>query len=110
MAQLTVAIISRDGVSIDAVAAASGGDSFANTRGRTVFYVFNTDGSDTDVTFVIPGTVDGQAIVDRVVTVEFGATDPHLIGPFGQEYEDANGNIDVTYEKVTSLTVRAIKI
>ena len=110
MAQLNVTAIVRDGLPISAVAAAAGGDSFSNAaRGRTFLYVFNEDGTDTDVTFVLPGTVDGQAIADRVVTTFAAAGEPYLIGPFGQEYEDANGNIDVTYEKVTNLTVRAIK-
>src|SRR5690349_4664641 len=37
--------------------------------GRTILTVRNADTSSHQVTFETPGTVDGQAIADRVVTV-----------------------------------------
>lgn len=109
MATLTVNSLSRDGFNLTDgdTAAAGGGDEFANT-GQEYLYVDNQDGTDTDVTFVTQATADSQAIGDRVVTVPAG--ERMLIGPFPTNiYNDGNDRVQVTYEKVTSLTVAVVK-
>jgi len=78
---LTVTALSRAGVAPPAEVAgdAVNGNSVAND-GRTWVEATNTDASSHTVTFAIPGTVDGQAIGDRVETLAASASARY--GPF----------------------------
>jgi hypothetical protein len=101
---------SRNGLIISSglTAASSGGDQFANTE-REQLIVKNADASSKDVTFVSQQTVDGQAVADKTVTVAAG--DTMAFGPFpAGTFNDAGGNLQVTYSAVTSVTVKVIKI
>jgi hypothetical protein len=85
---LTVVQASRDGV--DSPTPADGdttnGHVVRNT-GRTMITVANADaGSPHTVTFVIPGTVDGQAVADRTVSIP-----PSASQEFGQFPTDVYG-------------------
>lgn len=97
------------GTALTLSAANGGGDTMtANDRG--VLVVRNGDGTSTNVTVVVPG-VDkyAQARPDVVVAVAAGATT--VIGPFPTDLADpADRLIDITYSKVTSLTVGAFTV
>lgn len=98
---------------LGAVAAAGGGDSFAND-GYTVLYVKNGGGSPITVTIDAPGGVSPEAAQafnpDVQFTVAAGAE--RLIGPFVDKtrFNDANGRVGVTYSGVTSVTVSPIRV
>ena len=103
MAVLTAVTVSRSGVTFTPVSAAGGGDSFANA-GQQIFYCKNAGVSSVNVTFAVTATVDGLAATNRVVAVAAGAE--RLIGPFPTgTYNDVNGNVQITYSGVTSVTV-----
>lgn len=103
MATLVVDTITRDGLNPTMVAAAGGGDQFANT-GKEFVEVDNADAAPMTATFVTQKTVDGQAVGDRAVTVPAG--ERRIIGPFDPSvYNDSNGNLQITYSAVTSVTV-----
>lgn len=107
MAALTVAQLTADGVVTAMVAAAGGGDSFANT-GDQIFEVNNGSGGSITVTIVTPATVGGRAVADVAAAVpagqrwRFGPFDPAL-------FNDATGSVQVTYSGVTTLTVQAFR-
>ncbi len=96
-------------------AATSGGDSFAND-GRTFFLVKNANGSTATIT-ITPGNatraVPGVGVVTKstVSVVVPATTGEAIIGPFPPAfYNDASGNVNVTYSAVTSLTVAAVRL
>ena len=61
------------------------------------------------VPFVTKKTVEGQAVADLAVSVTNGTE--QLVGPFPADvYNDANGLVQVTYSKVTSLTVNPFRL
>jgi hypothetical protein len=96
MALLTVNEITRDGVLYAVVAAAAGGDAFAND-GRTLLAVYNSHVSAArTVSIDIQKTVDQQDPPSRTVTLAAGQT--KLIGPFPTGiYNDPNGRVLLTY-------------
>lgn len=80
-ASIPTAAPSRDGVALasEQTGDSSNGHVITNT-GRTLIIIRNADTSDHTATFVIPGTVDGQAIADRTVTVP--ASSSRVYGKF----------------------------
>lgn len=58
--------------------------------------VRNSGGAPYNVTIPTPGTVDGQAIADRVVAVANGAV--KFIGPFTTDYMQADGTVYIDVE------------
>ena len=108
MATLVAVDISRAGVVADGVAAAGGGDAFANI-GAEILLVKNGSVSSINVTLVTQATVDGNAVADPVVAVGAGVT--KAIGPFPRYiFNDANGLVQVTYSGVTTVTVKVLKL
>lgn len=108
MAILTVQTISRSGLLPSLVAAAGGGDEFAN-EGKTFLWVVNGDVSSKTVTLVTPQSVLGLAIEDLQVTVP--ASEQRLVGPLPVGiFNDANSRVQVTYSDVTSVTVAAVNM
>lgn len=66
----------------------------AKNSGRTIITVSNADASNPhSVTFVIPGTVDGQAVADRVVSIP--ASGSREFGQFPVEVYGGQLAIDV---------------
>lgn len=61
-----------------------------------------TGGTATNVTIDVATDVDGLEVTDRVVAV--AATTPvgELIGPFGPEYRQADGNVWVNFSSATN--------
>lgn len=108
MALLTVEMVSRSGVDVAGVAAASGGDEFTNS-GSEFVEIKNGGASSINVTFETQATVDGEAVADKVVAIPAGVT--KIIGPFPRGvYNDVNGRVKISYSAVTSVTVKVLKL
>lgn len=108
MATLAVAVAVRTGIDMAGVAATSGGDQFPNT-GREYLQIFNGDSGSHTVTPVTQLAPDGQTVSALTVAVPAGAT--KVIGPFPPGvYNDVNGNVQLTYSAVTSVTVKVVQV
>lgn len=113
MAVLTINRLALIGATTALAAASAGGDSFANPRGTAWLEVANGGGSPTTVTIAVgpnatrsgDGTFPPTTYSALAVTVAAGAR--KRIGPIPPVYNDGNGNVQVTYSGVTSLTVEA---
>ena len=87
-------------------AAAANTDTIA-ADGRTVLWVKNGSGSSINVTVVSTKSVNGLAVADLVVAVPAGQD--RLIGPFPRNtFADANGQADIDYSSVTTITRAAL--
>lgn len=110
MATLTVNGIFRSGFSepsFSALTVSAGGDEFAN-EGTTFILLKNLGGSARTVTIITPYTVDGLPLEEQIISVP--ATSTRFVGPFSPEaYNDANGNVQMTYDSDTSLFVYVMK-
>src|SRR3954470_7776492 len=104
MAALSVQQITTAGVvPASLVAAAGGGDSFAN-NGKTVLDVANGGGGSITVTIASQRVYAQGSTHNTTVSVGAGAT--KRIGPFDTaRYNDTSGNVQVTYSGVTTVTV-----
>lgn len=78
---LTVTTITRTGVVQPAQEAGdvANGNSIAGNDGRIFLQITNDDAATQTVTFPTPGTVDGLAIADLVISLTTGQT--KLVGP-----------------------------
>lgn len=114
MATLSIQRPSPVGASLALSAAASGGDQFAND-GTVTFQILNSHATAArTVTFDSPQSCDfglsANAAHDRAVVVPGVSSAPAnrvVIGPFPvTRYNDANGNVQVTYsDSAADLTV-----
>lgn len=105
MAALALQVLVPGGSASTLVAASGGGDTCA--AGDGVFLeVNNGGGSSVTVTLVTPGTVEGLAVADRPVTIPAGE---RWKIPVGRIYAKSDGQADITYSGVTSLTVGCFK-
>lgn len=105
MATLSIQRPSPAGASLALTAAASGGDQFAND-GTVTLQILNSHATASrTVTFDSPQACDfglsANAAHDRVVVVPGVSSAPAnrvMVGPFAPaRYNDANGNVQVTY-------------
>ena len=77
--------------------------------GQTFIRVVNGGGSPAVVTIATPTKVGGNAIADRVVSVAAGTE--QNIGPFPPGiYNDSNGDINITFDFVTTVTIAALHL
>ena len=107
MAVLTVQQAALTGLNSSYGAAAGGGDQFANT-GKAMLHVKNGASSKTV-------TVDSQTPcsqgVDHDAVVAIPAGEERMIGPFPKaRFDDANGDVQITYSAVTSVTVAVVEL
>lgn len=91
---------------------AANGHYFDNRSQEVHLHVKNGDASPMTVTIVTPGTIDGLAIPDLVVTV--AATDEKIIGPFrndlyGQAEQALSKAVTIDLSSDTSLTLGAFE-
>ena len=106
MAVLAVNKPGLAGAALGSTSAGVAGDSFPND-GDVVLHVYNGSGSNVTVTIATPATPKslGIAPVTRVV----GASNIVIFGPFPPAvFNNSNGEVNVTYSAVTSVTVAAI--
>lgn len=111
MATLTVAPALRTGVGVEltGVAAAAGGDAFANT-GQELLFIINAEAAPKTVTIAVPALADGDLTIAAAAFV-CPASKTTVLGPFpAGVHNDANGLVQVTYSGVTTLTVKVIKV
>lgn len=108
MALLSTQQITAQGAAITLQAAAGGGDA-AYPDDRSFFWIKNGGGAPINVTLVVPGTTYGQANPDVVVAVPNGGE--RMIGPLNAQLADpSDGQVDITYSAVTSVTVALVRI
>lgn len=111
MATITVQTVTASGLDVDVndVAAAAGGDDFAND-GKTFFLVWNQSVGALTVSFASPGVCEHGG-THPISSVSVSASGIHVFGPFAPpRFNDANGRVAVTYPGgVTSLTVLPFK-
>ncbi len=114
MATLTPVSAALTGATFSPAAASGGGDQFANPRGSAFLYVKNGSGGSLSVTMAAvmttrpaEGAYPAMTVGNNVVAVPAGAE--RLIGPVPSAYNDGNGNVQLTYSGVTSLTVAVIQ-
>jgi hypothetical protein len=106
---LTVQDIARTGLTPSFTSAGSAGNAVPND-GHTFVEIKNTSGSAATVTLDIPGTVDGQAVTDRTVTVG-ATTGDKMIGPFPPSiYNQDDGTVLLSFSHVTSLSIAAFRL
>lgn len=109
MATLTVQEITRVGLAPAFSAAAGGGDQFAN-NGRCFHEAKCADASSKTVNYVVQQKVDGLSVTNLSITVP-ATTGDRMTGSFPPDiYNDANGNVQVTYSAVTSVTGGAFRL
>jgi hypothetical protein len=108
MATLTIQPISRTVTALAVVAASVAGDLLPN-NGQEFLAVVNASGGAVTVTAAITKQTDGITPAGKAVVVPAGAT--VLFGPFPpSQYNDANGNVAITYSAVTSVSVQALQL
>lgn len=108
MATLAIQSIDKDGLNPTYAAAAVGGDK-VNPGPGVYIEVVNGAGAPINVTLVTPGTVEGDAIADRVVAVTNAQRRKIRVG---DEYANPSdsGLAAITYSDVTTITVGAFKV
>jgi hypothetical protein len=107
---LTVLDISRAGALKALTAANTDGHTIANT-GKEFIEVANGAGAPITVTIAwgTGGTIDGVTPTARTITVTNATS--KLIGPFPPSlYNDANGNVTITFSSVTTITCQALRV
>lgn len=108
MATLAVVQVAQSGTVLSFAAAGSGGDKFA-PGDTTWLEVLNVGGADRTITIDSPATCSQGSTHDVVVVCTAG--EGRFIGPFpAQRFAGADGLVSVTYDAVTSLSVRPKKI
>ncbi len=110
MAVLTIQTVTRAGVGPTYQACAGGGDEFRPDE-TTFLHVKNGSGGALTVTIAATATVLPNLTVGNVA-VSVPASGERMIGPFPAQFfaNSADGNADITYSGVTSLTVAAVKV
>lgn len=101
--------VGLDLTAVDVAADTVNGNTMAWAPNRSV-WILNGDDASITVTFLTPGTVGAGAlaIADQAVTIAAGAH--KLIGPFGREFVQADGQIywDYAGTTITNVTVAPV--
>lgn len=85
------------------------GDKITNPGESTVLHVKNGSAGAITCTVVTPGTVAGLAVDDQVVSVPAGGE--RFIGPLTRpHFVNSDGQVDLTWSAVASVTFAAIKV
>lgn len=112
MATPTIQEITRTGSGLTpSYAAGSATETYLiPNNGRVFLHVKKTGLGDCTVTVPTPGNVDSLAVPDYTATV-VATTGDKMIGPFPPNvYNDAAGQIAVTFSEVTGLTFAVIRL
>lgn len=84
------------------------GNKFAND-GRMFLHVKNGAGAPITVTIQTPGTVDGLAVAEQIVTVT--NAEERMIGPFPPNiYNQSDGMVYVDFSSVTTITAAVLRM
>lgn len=98
-----------EGAAITYAAATSGagGDTYRNT-GKERFHVRNASGGPIVATVHRPQTCNFGFTHDTAKAITVPAGQDRVLGPYDRTFNDASGNVKVTYDAVTSVTVAVI--
>lgn len=108
LAVLTKQKINANGVAPSFTAASATGDEMPND-GNTVCHVKN--GSASSITVTINSQEKCSQGFDHDLTITVPASGERMIGPFSRtRFNNTNGNVEVSYSAVTSVTVAALSI
>lgn len=108
MAVLNVQNFSSVGVAPAFAAATSGGDNFP---GNGTCYLFVKNASASSMTATVNSIAPCSYGFDHDLVTTVGAGATVQIGPFpASRYNDANGNVNITYSAVTSVTVAVVSM
>lgn len=103
MATIPVTTISKTGTVVTGVAAAAGGDAFANT-GNETWHCKNGGGAPINLTFTGQTPCDQGVLHNLVIAIAAGA-ETAVKGLNPQRFNDGNRLAQATYSAVTSVTV-----
>ncbi len=108
MATLTAEALAAAGLDATYAAADAAGDKFAWSQGAFV-HAKNDDASSHTATVASQATArPGLAPADIDVVIPAG--EDRFIGPFDRNlFADADGNVNITYDDVTSVTIAVLK-
>jgi len=107
MATLAVVTPTIAGATFAGATAAAGGDVFPN-NGKTFFYIKNGDASSHTVTITPQNTLGAGYTISPIAVVVTAGVEK-IIGPFDPQYfNNGNGQAVVTYDAVTSVTVKPV--
>jgi hypothetical protein len=113
MAEVRKAVqqVSRAGLAPTYHADLTTSDTFlVNNDGRVLLHAKKASAVDCVVTIATPGTVDGQAVADRTVTVPASGGD-RFIGPFSvKDYNDSGGDLRLTFSNIAGLTLAVLRV
>lgn len=114
MAALAIQVPTESGLSLTLSTASGGGDVFSNT-GNEMLVIRNADATsktvtvNTQVTSFDSNRFGKSVKENQVITVAAGAT--AVMGTFARNsFNNASGQVEVTYSAVTSLTVAVIRV
>lgn len=108
MATLTAEALAAAGLDATYAAADAAGDEFAWSQG-TFAHVKNDDASPHTATVVSQATAR-PGIAPADIDVSIPAGEDRFIGPLDRNlFADSNGNVQLTYDDVTSVTLAVLK-
>lgn len=117
MATLTRQALNEDGLTASYASAAALGDQVTNADGKTFLHIKN--GSGGSITVTVSEQISGTTVqspqygklTKASATKAIGSGAEAFFGPFAKAgFNDVNGNIQITYTAVTSLTIAAVYI
>lgn len=103
MATITPQTSTHMSIAVTMAAAAAGGD---KVHPNALTLIRNADTTATTVTVVVPGTAYGIARPDYSFSVAAGEI--ASVGRFPTDLANADGTVDLTYSKVTALTIGSV--
>ena len=108
---VTVQQLRRAGITPTHTGSLSTGNTYQfKNNGKVVLYWKKSGAGACTVTIVTQGTVDGQAVADRTVSVP-ATTGEKMAGPWSPDlYNNSDGEIEVTYSEITGLTHAAVAL
>jgi hypothetical protein len=117
MATLTRQVLGEDGLTASYVAAGVSGDEVANLDGATFLHIKNGGGA--PITVTVAEQISGNTVQDTSLgkltkanaTKTIANAAEAFFGPFKKAgFNDIDGNIQITYTAVTSVTIAALKL
>lgn len=107
MAALSTEVITQTGINPTFNSAAAGGDSFTHGA-KTYIHVKNDDASSHTVTVASQySATPGIGPVDLDITVPAG--EERIAGPFNSNFKDSAGDVQLTYDAVTSVSIAVLQ-
>ena len=111
MAVLSKQAITRAGVGPSYVSATGTGDSFVNDASNKKRFLHVKNGHTAAwVVTVTSYATPGAGLAKQNISVSVPNGGERLIGPIPDVFNDADGNVQITYDGVTALTVAVLEV